>query len=200
MRDDSHGSTMVLVLGGLWLAGATAAAAFGYTQSLRPPAPQAIVGALTLLSLVSVAVLPPVRRWARAVDLRVLVALHLTRLLAGAYFLVLYRRGELPYAFAVPGGVGDMLVALLALGLLVGVTPDTPGGRRLYSAWNLVGLVDILFVVVTATRVGIADPAALQPLLELPLSLLPTWLVPLIIASHALIVWRLARTAGRAAR
>ena len=200
MRDDSHGSTMVLVLGGLWLAGATAAAAFGYTQSLRPPAPQVIVGALTLLSLVSVAVLAPVRRWARAVDLRVLVALHLTRLLAGAYFLVLYRRGELPYAFAVPGGVGDMLVALLALGLLVGLTPDTRGGRRFYSAWNLVGLVDILFVVVTATRVGIADPAALQPLLELPLSLLPTWLVPLIIASHALIVWRLARTAGRAAR
>ena len=200
MRDDGSGSATVVVLGGVWLVVAAAAAALGYTQGLRPPAPQAIVGALTLLSLLAVAVLPPVRRWARAVDLRVLVALHLTRLVAGAYFLVLHRRGELPYAFAVPGGVGDMLVALLALGLLVGATPDTPGGRRLYGAWNLVGLVDIVFVVATATRVGIADPAALQPLLGLPLSLLPTWLVPLIIASHALIVWRLARTAGRAAR
>jgi hypothetical protein len=193
MRDDGHGATTVIVLAGAWLAVATAAPALGYTQALRPPAPQAIVGTLTLLSLLAVAVLPPLRRWARAVDLRVLVALHVTRLLAGAYFLVLYRRGELPYAFAVPGGLGDMLVGLLAIALLVGVRPDTVGGRRLYSAWNLLGLVDILFVVATATRIGVADPGALQPLLELPLSLLPTWLVPLIIASHALIVWRLAR-------
>jgi hypothetical protein len=31
----------------------------------------------------------------------------------------------------------------------------------------------------------------MQALLRLPLSLLPTFLVPLIIASHVLLVWRL---------
>jgi hypothetical protein len=193
MRDDGTGSATVVLLAGVWLAVAAAAGALGYTQGLRPPAPQVVIGGLTLLSLAAVAVLPPLRRWARVVDLRVLVALHVTRLLAGAYFLALYRRGALPYAFAVPGGLGDMLVALLAIALLAGVRPDTAPGRRLYGAWNLLGLVDILFVVATATRIALADPRALQPLLELPLSLLPTWLVPLVIASHALIVWRLAR-------
>jgi hypothetical protein len=201
MRDDGSGSITVVVLGGTWLAVAAAAAAFGYTQALRPPAPPVIVAALTLLALLTLFVVSPLRTWATTVDLRALVALHLTRLPAGAYFLVLYQRGELPYAFAVPGGVGDMLVALLALGVLVGVRPVTAGGRRLYGVWNLLGLIDILFVVGTAARIGAADPAALLALLELPLSLLPTWLVPLIIASHAVIGWRLARRPdGRVAR
>src|SRR5256885_15852628 len=38
----------------------------------------------------------------------------------GVYFLVLYGRGELPFDFAVPGGWGDIAVATLALGLIVG--------------------------------------------------------------------------------
>jgi hypothetical protein len=38
------------------------------------------------------------------------------------------------------------------------------------------------------------DPASMQALLVLPLSLLPTFLVPLIIASHVLIFARLRRT------
>jgi len=37
-------------------------------------------------------------------------------------------------------------------------------------------------------------------LLRLPLSVLPTWLVPLIIASHVILALRLARPDGRAAR
>jgi hypothetical protein len=36
-------------------------------------------------------------------DVRWLVALHLCRFV-GFYFLWLYSSGELPYAFAVPGG------------------------------------------------------------------------------------------------
>ena len=40
-------------------------------------------------------------------DLRLLVLYHLTRFV-GVWFLVLYSRGELPYAFAVPGGWGDI--------------------------------------------------------------------------------------------
>src|SRR5437868_628776 len=76
----------------------------------------------------------PVRRWAVGVDVRALVALHVTRLVAGGYFLVVYYRdGQLPYAFAVPGGSGDMLVALLAVALLVTTSPRTARGRWLYA-------------------------------------------------------------------
>ena len=84
-----------------------------------------------------------------AVDPRALVLFHVTRFV-GFYFLVLHARGELPWAFAVPGGWGDIAVAAGALLLVVLVRPDRRGGRRAYLAWNVVGLLDILGVVLTA--------------------------------------------------
>jgi hypothetical protein len=51
-------------------------------------------------------------------------------------------------------------------------------------------------VVVTAARLGLADPASMAALLRLPLSLLPTFLVPLIIASHVILGLRLWRRAA----
>jgi hypothetical protein len=184
--------TGIVLAGLLWLVVAVVAGAAGALQGLRPPAPQLVVAALTLLVLLATALVPPLRRWAGAADPRTLVAPHVTRLFAGTYFLVLYRAGVLPYAFAVPGGTGDALVALLALGLLAAVSPLTARGRRLYTAWNVLGLLDILYVVVTAGRLGAADPASMGALLRLPLSVLPTFLVPLIIASHVVLAIRLA--------
>ena len=55
------------------------------------------------------------------------------------------------------------------------------------------GLLDLLFVVVTAARLGMADPASMAALLRLPLSLLPTFLVPLLLASHVLLFAILGR-------
>ncbi len=60
--------------------------------------------------------------------------------------------------------------------------------RRFYLVWNALGLADILFVVVTAARLGIVAPDSMKALLVLPLSLLPTFLVPLIITSHLLLI------------
>src|SRR5258705_202219 len=62
-----------------------------------------------------------------------------------------------------------------------------------------VGALDSAFVVATAARLGMADPNSMGPLRTLPLSLLPTFLVPLIIASHALIFWRLVEASDRRA-
>ena len=194
MRDEGFHTMTVVAVSIVWLIAAAAFGAAGVFEPLRPPAPQIILISLTVLTLLVTASLGPLRRWAATVDLRVLVFLHLTRVLAGAWFLVLYRRGQLPYAFAVPGGIGDIVVGLLALWLLVAVTPSTARGRWIYAAWNVLGLIDILFVVATATRIALGDPVALAPLLRLPLAVLPTWLVPLIIASHVIVAVRLART------
>ena len=184
----------IAVAGLVWLVAAAAVGSSGRLQALQPPAPQLVVGALTAAVLAAVAVVGPVRRWALGVDVRALVALHLTRLVAGGWFLVLYYRdGALPYAFAVPGGSGDVLVALLAMALLATTSPLTARGRWLYAGWNVLGLVDILFVVATAARLGAADPGSMGALLRLPLSLLPTFLVPLIIASHVLLAVRLTK-------
>ena len=189
--------TAVLAALGVWLVVALALGASGRLQALQPPLPQLTLIALTVGALLATARVPAVRAWALSVDVRILVAFHLTRFV-GSYFLVLYARGELPYAFAVPGGWGDILVASLALLLLLSGPPETAGRLRAYVAWNVLGLLDILFVVATAARLGLAAPASMEALLRLPLSLLPTFLVPLIITSHVVLAVRLAR-AGRAA-
>src|SRR5262249_4390061 len=100
----------------------------------------------------------------------------------------------LPRAFAVPGGWGDVVVATLALALLIvgGALDRRP---RLVGAWNALGLLDILFVVATAARLALADSDSMNALLRLPLSLLVTFLVPIIIADHLGVFWRVGTPA-----
>ncbi|MBM4188778.1 MAG: hypothetical protein FJ206_15855 [Gemmatimonadetes bacterium] len=174
----------------LWVAAALAVGGAGWLRPLQPPAPQVLLLGLTAALLIVGRLIPGYRSWLQAVDVRVLVALHVTRVV-GAYFLILYRRGELPYAFAVPGGWGDILVAVGAMALLLVGAPTTPARLWWYRAWNVLGLLDILFVVATAARLALADASSMQALLQLPLSVLPTFLVPLIIASHLWLFGRL---------
>jgi hypothetical protein len=181
----------------LWLLLALLAGASGRLAGLRPPWPQAILVGLTLALLALVRGCPSLRTWALTVDIRALVLLHATRLV-GVYFLVLHARGMLPWAFAVPGGWGDIAVAGAALGVALGAPRRGAAGWALHAAWNLAGLVDILLVVATAARLAMAEPGSMRALTVLPLSLLPTFLVPLVIATHVVIWARLAasRRAG----
>ena len=183
---------MIVIVGVVWL---LLAIAVGMVATLPPTTPPFAVFGLTALVLAAGWFLEGFRAWLAVIDERCLVALHLTRFV-GAYFLYLYARGELPYAFAVPGGLGDIAVAILAALLLLWGPPRDARRRVAYLAWNALGLVDILFVVVTAARLGLADPASMAALLRLPLSLLPTFLVPLIIASHVILGLRLWRRAA----
>ena len=57
---------------------------------------------------------------------------------------------------------------------------------------ELLGLIDIVLVVANAARFWVADPAAMAPMLRLPLALLPSFLVPIVFVTHALLFNRLS--------
>ena len=130
----------------------------------------------------------PLRRCLDALDLRILILPHLARFV-GIYFLVLYSRGLLPRQFALPAGWGDIIVALGAVALLS--APSALKNKRVLLAWNTIGLLDILFVVATAASIVIPQRDSLAVMTHLPLSLLPTMIVPLIIFTHIIIFGRL---------
>jgi hypothetical protein len=170
----------------IWCVLAALLGAIGLFASLHPPFPQVILFGLVALLLIAYGSSSEFRGWLSSVPLAWLVSVHVVRFV-GFYFLWLHEHGQLPFAFAVLGGWGDIVVATLALVLLV----LRPRSRAIYHIWNTLGLADILFVVITATRLALADPASMATLLRLPLSLLPTFIVPLIIFTHAVIFLRL---------
>jgi hypothetical protein len=175
----------------VWFAAAVFAGQQLVLQRLPPFAVPGLVFGLAALLLLNYFRVAALRAWVDALSLRTLVLLHVTRFV-GVYFLFLYQHGELPHDFAVPGGIGDIVVATFALP--VALAPWEPAfRRRVTNIWNAVGLVDILLVAVTAARLNLVDPSQMRALTRLPLSLLPTFLVPLIIASHVVIFVRLAR-------
>ena len=187
MNDNSSRLVSLVLLG--WLCVAVGLSRWFYRATA--PAVAATVWTLTALVLLACWQIPPVRACALTISVRWLMLLHVTRLFAGGYFLVLCRLGELPCGFAKPAGWGDIVVAVLTLAVVGAMR--TKHAKKVLLLWSTLGLIDIIFVVFSALRFGLADWQAMHALRELPLSLLPTFLVPIIIASHILIFVKLAR-------
>ena len=136
----------------------------------------------------------------RSFGVRTFVAFHVTRLLAGAYFLDLYRHGALPAEFALPAGWGDIAVGIAAAVVAWSCFPiRAPWRGRALLAWNTFGLIDIVFVLSTGVRLFLDDATIMRGFTELPLALLPTFVVPIVLVTHVLVFiwWRDARAAER---
>ena len=101
--------------------------------------------------------------------MRVLLQIHLVRFF-GVFLLVFWRRGELPYAYAVPVGLGDILMALSALFLIIAPL-NKVRWRQLLTIWNVAGSLGLLLSVYIATTAGAAAPFQLRALTRLPLCL-----------------------------
>jgi hypothetical protein len=132
-----------------------------------------------------------IRTWVDALDLRALVFLHATRLLA-FFFITLHDRGELPAEFALPTAWGEIVVAAAALVLAV-LPLDAVKRRRFVAIWNIVGFAHALFALSTAARVALAGDPRMEVFTDLPFGLLPTFLVPIVLASHVVLYRRLRR-------
>lgn len=188
-----RGAAVTLVI---WLGSAVAAGATGFLIQLPFPGPQILILALIAAVLVAVFTNQRLSAWIDSIPLRVLVGVNAIRFV-GIAFLVLAAQGRLNPLFAERAGWGDIAAALGAIVLVVTGVPRTSGHRAAYHAWNVFGLLDLVVAVGTATIVTLqAVTPTVEAVLTLPLILVPTILVPLLVANHVLIFRRL-RSDGR---
>jgi hypothetical protein len=175
----------------VWLVASVAIGASGLLARSPVPPPAIAVG-LTVLLLLVVLLVPAVAEQVRSVGARKLVAFHVLRLFAGINFLVLASRGILPDEFAVAAGWGDIAVGATAILVCWWCFPlRTAAQRRTLLLWNAFGLVDILGVLANGIRLFVRDPTLAEPFTRLPTATLPTFVVPIVIASHILLfAWR----------
>src|SRR5215467_14246900 len=136
-----------------------------------------------------------------AAPLSWLVGIQVYRVL-GLVFLLAWSRGFLPGYFALPAGIGDPLVGVLAIPLALGLRSDSPVIRRLALGWNILGIVDLVNAVILGVTSAVVQlqaapssgsAAALSPLLLYPLVLVPTFGVPLALILHSLSIRQLGR-------
>jgi hypothetical protein len=118
-----------------------------------------------------------------------LIRLHLWRF-EGIVFLILMMQGQVPALWALPAGIGDILVAATAPWVARRV--DTARGRRRAIIWNLLGMADLIVAVGLGimTNPGPAQVFHTSPTAEMltrfPLALVPTFLVPLAFTLHVI--------------
>src|SRR5439155_13317386 len=87
-----------------------------------------------------------------------LVGLQLYRVFGGI-LLVPRWRGDLSGVFALPAGIGDVLVGLLALPVAHYLASGGRGGRGMAIAWNIFGILDLVDAVAIGT---LTTPGPLQ--------------------------------------
>lgn len=182
------------ILGTLvWLALATVVGLTGVLGVLRV-GPQLLALTLTVVAVLVSSRVAAVRQSVDAIPLQALIGVHAARFI-GMVFLILGARGELSPLFAERAGWGDITTATLAVVLLlIGLVTTVP--RRVLLAWNVLGMTDLIVAVGTATFVVMrGDVPGMEPLLGLPLILVPIFAVPLLFAAHVALFRRLrART------
>ena len=116
-----------------------------------------------------------------------LILLNLWRLV-GAVFLLLMANGQMPALWALPAGIGDVIVGVMAPWIAAHL--DTPQGRRNAVLFHLFGMADLVVAVGLGimTNPGPAQVFHTTPTSELatrfPLALVPTFLVPLAFVLH----------------
>jgi len=108
--------------------------------------------------------------------------------IVGFTFVLLEAKGMLPGVFALPAGYGDMAIGATAT--MVAWKLTEPGHRGSFIFWQLLGIADLVTAVSLGTTAGILSPhgPSMALMTRLPLSLIPTFLVPLFLILHVITI------------
>ena len=151
------------------------------TDASRPPV------ALGLAVLIPVGAFPlwfsraaGFREFTRSLNPRTLTFVQSWRI-AGFTLPVLYAAGMLPAGFAVPAGWGDIAIGVTAP--LITLKFATSSQRRGFVFWQILGIVDLVMAIALGTLARLFSPRGVPTAVMkvLPMSLNPTFAVPLLI-------------------
>lgn len=185
---------------GIWFVAAVIAGALGVVNEPgRPPLMLASFFVLPIVGFVAAyAASPSFRAFTETIPLALLVGSHLWRFV-GLFFVIAWLAGSLPAGFGIPEGFGDIIAALGALLLLPQIRRGT-ASRGWLLAWNTFGTIDLLSAITVGllysqSKVGVLSTAASSTVLlvTFPVSIIPTFFVPLFLLMHALTFKRIAR-------
>ncbi len=108
--------------------------------------------------------------------------------IAGLTFLTLYAAGLLPGFFALPAGWGD--IAIGATAPLAALKLANFSRRRGFIAWQILGMIDLVTAVASGTAARLISPHGVPTavMTVLPMSLIPTFAVPLFFILHIICI------------
>jgi hypothetical protein len=123
------------------------------------------------------------RKFLLSLDLRTLTIVQAWRI-AGFAFLALYTYNILPGQFALPAGWGD--IAIGATAPLVAIKLANSRYKKSFILWQLLGITDLVLAVGSGVTAQLINPhgIATSAMTVLPMSLIPTFAVPLFMILH----------------
>jgi hypothetical protein len=133
------------------------------------------------------AISPKFRQFVLSLNPRLLTLAQSWRLI-GFTFVLLQARELLPAVFALPAGYGDMLIGASAT--LAAWKLADPSRRLGFMIWQILGITDLVTAVGLGTTSRLISPEGISmgAMTALPLSLVPTFLVPLFFILHLICI------------
>ncbi len=199
LAESARARAAIVVGFAVWFSVVTALAAAGTfhaASSLGAPGLGLTIAVPLLAAALAAATSDGVRRALKRIPMWSLVAANSVRVL-GISFVVLYAIGRLPAPFAPVAGWGDIAVGVTAPLIAWLVATRGADARTPLLIWNVIGLLDLLVAVslgVTSTpgplQVIHATPDA-RIMTTLPWLLIPGFLVPILMATHLALFYRL---------
>jgi len=171
-----------------WFTIAFTAAALGWIEGVpnQPPLPF-LISVIVPFAIFSiwVAVSKDFRAFLLGLNPRILTLVQSWRL-GGFVFVVLARYHILPNLFALSAGYGDIFIGATAAFAALRLIKS----RRLFILWQILGMTDLINAVFLGATASLFNPHGIltTPMTVLPMSLIPTFAVPLFFLLHIICI------------
>jgi hypothetical protein len=196
-KPNGHRKLLIAVVLSLWFLLALGSSLLGVFDSRQSP-PIAL-GAAAVLPVIAFAIgylrWQEFRQFALNSNFRRLTLAQSWRI-GGVIFLILHSQSILPGIFALPAGWGDLAIGATAPLVAWAISSKKHFPKQMFVLWNALGMLDLVMalslgILASASPLGIlAGEFTTQAMARFPLSLIPTFFVPLLFILHLIALSR----------